>query len=102
MSWKATSENAMGATPEGACHRPDLAEEVLASERSVLRLITRNTPLPELQEEVCRRAEALRGGGASCSILLLDADGRHARVGGAPSLPAQFNAAIDGVEIGPQ
>jgi len=102
MSWKATSENAMGATPEGACHRPDLAEEVLASERSVLRLITRNTPLPELLEEVCRRAEALLGGGASCSILLLDADGRHARVGGAPSLPAQFNAAIDGVEIGPQ
>ena len=88
--------------PEGTRYRPDLAEEVLASERSVLRLITRNTPLPELLDEICRRAEALLGEGASCSILLLDADGMHARVGGAPSLPAHFSAAIDGVEIGPQ
>ncbi|CAB3784460.1 hypothetical protein LMG28614_01952 [Paraburkholderia ultramafica] len=92
----------MGAAPEGTRYRPDLAEEVLASERSVLRLITRNTPLPELLDEICRRAQALLGEGASCSILLLDADGVHARVGGAPSLPAHFSAAIDGVAIGPQ
>jgi diguanylate cyclase (GGDEF)-like protein len=91
----------MGAAPEGTRYRPELAEEVLASERSVLRLITRNTPLPELLDEVCRRAEALLGDGASCSILLLDVDGVHARVGGAPSLPPHFSAAIDGVAIGP-
>jgi diguanylate cyclase (GGDEF)-like protein/PAS domain S-box-containing protein len=75
---------------------------VLASERSVLRLITRNTPLPELLGEVCRRAEALLGEGASCSILLLDADGVHVRVGGAPSLPPHYSAAIEGIMIGPQ
>jgi diguanylate cyclase (GGDEF)-like protein/PAS domain S-box-containing protein len=92
----------MGAAPEGTHYRPDLAEEVLASERGVLRLITRNTPLPELLDEVCRRAEALLGEGASCSILLLDPDGVHARVGGAPSLPPQFSAAINGVAIGPR
>ncbi|HYS66022.1 MAG TPA: diguanylate cyclase, partial [Paraburkholderia sp.] len=102
MTCEATSDNTMGATPESTCYRPDLAEEVLASERAVLRLITGNTPLPELLDEVCRRAEALLGEGASCSILLLDADGLHARLGGAPSLPAHFSAAIDGVEIGPQ
>ncbi|MFM0720338.1 EAL domain-containing protein [Paraburkholderia strydomiana] len=61
-----------------------------------------NTPLPELLDEVCRRAEALLGEGASCSILLLDPDGVHARVGGAPSLPPQFSAAINGVAIGPR
>jgi diguanylate cyclase (GGDEF)-like protein/PAS domain S-box-containing protein len=92
----------MGAAPEGTHYRPDLAEEVWASERGVLRLITRNTPLPELLDEVCRRAEALLGEGASCSILLLDPDGVHARVGGAPSLPPQFSAAINGVAIGPR
>ncbi|MFP3562030.1 bifunctional diguanylate cyclase/phosphodiesterase, partial [Paraburkholderia sp. SIMBA_049] len=73
----------------------------LASEQSVLRLITRNTPLPELLVEVCRRAEALLGEGASCTILLLDADGVHVHVGAAPSLPAQYSAAIEGATIGP-
>ncbi|SEB81713.1 diguanylate cyclase/phosphodiesterase [Burkholderia sp. WP9] len=102
MTCEATSENKTGAAPEGIRYCANLAEGVLASERTVLRLITQNTPLPELLDEVCRRAEALLGEGASCSILLLDADGVHARVGGAPSLPRHYSAAIDGVMIGPQ
>ena len=77
------------------------AAEVLASEQSVLRLITRNTPLPELLVEVCRRAEALLGDGASCTILLLDTDGVHVHVGAAPSLPGRYSAAIEGASIGP-
>ena len=68
----------------------------------MLRLITRNTPLPELLDEVCRRAEALLGDGASCSILLLGPDGVHVHVGGAPSLPPAFSAAIEGAAIGPR
>ena len=35
-----------------------------------------------------------------CSILLLDADGRHLRFGAAPSLPDFYNQAIDGLAIG--
>jgi len=102
MSCEATSHGTAGAGPESARYRPERAEEVLASERSVLRLITRNTPLPELLAEVCRRAEALLGEGASCSILLLDPDGRHVRIGSAPSLPPAFSTAISGHEIGPR
>jgi len=102
MSCEATSEGTTGAGPESARYRPERAEEVRASERSVLRLITRNTPLPELLAEVCRRAEALLGEGASCSILLLDPDGRHVRIGSAPSLPPVFSTAISGHEIGPR
>ncbi|HEX3638353.1 MAG TPA: EAL domain-containing protein [Paraburkholderia sp.] len=102
MTREATSDSTMGATPEGTHYGSNLAEGVLASERTVLRLITRNTPLPELLNEVCRRAEALLGKGATCSILLLDADGVRARVGGAPSLLVHFSAAIDGVAIGPR
>ncbi|ASL45484.1 Cyclic di-GMP phosphodiesterase Gmr [Burkholderia sp. AD24] len=109
MTCEATSGSAAETTPESkpdnepesTHHRLQLAEQMLASERSVLRLITRNTPLPELLDEVCRGAEALLGGGASCSILLLDPDGVHIRMGGAPSLPAHYSAALDGVAIGP-
>ncbi|MGF6772787.1 diguanylate cyclase (GGDEF)-like protein/PAS domain S-box-containing protein [Paraburkholderia sp. GAS199] len=101
MKCEAAKDSAMRATPDGTRSGPDLAEGALASERTVLRLITRNTPLPELLDEVCRRAEALLGDGASCSILLLEADGVHVRVGGAPSLPAHYSEAIDGIEIGP-
>ncbi|MEW9580041.1 putative bifunctional diguanylate cyclase/phosphodiesterase [Paraburkholderia sp. DGU8] len=102
MACEATSDGRSGARSDGTRYPPDLAREVLASERSVLRLITRNAPLPELLDEVCRRAEALLGEGALCSILLLDADGVHARIGGAPSLPPHFSAAIDGVAISAQ
>ncbi|PRF38296.1 bifunctional diguanylate cyclase/phosphodiesterase [Burkholderia multivorans] len=91
----------MNTEPHSARYSLGLAAEVLASEQSVLKLITRNTPLPELLAEVCRRAEALLGKGAACSILLLDEDGVHVRVGAAPSLPAPYSAAIDGAAIGP-
>lgn len=37
-----------------------------------------------------------------CSILLLDADGRHLRHGSAPSLPIAYCQAIDGAPIGPR
>ncbi|MGI2232571.1 putative bifunctional diguanylate cyclase/phosphodiesterase [Burkholderia vietnamiensis] len=91
----------MNIEPQSSRYSAGLAAEVLASEQSVLRLITRNTPLPELLLEVCRRAEALLGDGAACSILLLDADGIHMHVGAAPSLPEQYSAAIEGLPIGP-
>jgi GAF domain-containing protein len=35
------------------------------------------------------------------SVLLVNEDGKHLVEGAAPSLPAAYNAAIDGVEIGP-
>ncbi len=35
-----------------------------------------------------------------CSILLLDSDGQHLRMGVAPSLPDFYNAAVDGLAIG--
>jgi hypothetical protein len=40
--------------------------------------------------------------GALCSILLLDVEGQHLGLGAAPHLPDFYNAAIDGVQIGPQ
>jgi diguanylate cyclase (GGDEF)-like protein/PAS domain S-box-containing protein len=102
MTCQVTPGDTVGAASDSTRYPSGLAEQLLASERSVLRLITRNTPLPELLDEVCRYAEALLGEGASCSILLLDEDGIHARAGGAPSLPKSYTAALDGAVIGPQ
>ena len=102
MTCQVTSGDTAGSESDGDHYSSGLAEQLLASERSVLRLITRNTPLPELLDEVCRRAETLLGEGANCSILLLDTDGVHVRAGGAPSLPKSYTDALDGVSIGPQ
>jgi diguanylate cyclase (GGDEF)-like protein len=82
-------------------YRSTVAAQVLESERAVLRLLTRGAPLPELLAEVCRRAEALLGDGAACSVFVLDAHGRHAKVGAAPSLPHAYCDALGGFEIGP-
>ena len=40
--------------------------------------------------------------GALSSVLLLDDAGQHVRVGAAPSLPSEYNAAIHGLAIGPR
>jgi diguanylate cyclase (GGDEF)-like protein/PAS domain S-box-containing protein len=101
MSRQVTADIATDRASRRTRHGADLAAEVLASEQSVLRLLTRSTPLPELLAEVCRRAETLLGEGARCSILVLDTDGITVRVGAAPSLPSQYSAAIDGMPIGP-
>ncbi|RKP56017.1 EAL domain-containing protein [Pararobbsia silviterrae] len=94
---------AMGASaPEPVRYQTMRAETVLASEQSVLRLIARNTPLPELLAEVCRRAESLLGEGAACTIMVVDDDGVHLRIGAAPSLPESYSSAIDGTVVGPQ
>lgn len=39
--------------------------------------------------------------GMKCSVLLLDEAGRQVSVGAGPSLPAEYNAAIEGLHIGP-
>jgi hypothetical protein len=102
MTCQVTQGDTIAAASDGTRYSSELTEQLLASEHSVLRLITRNTPLPELLDEVCRYSEALLGEGSSCSILLLDEDGIHARAGGAHSLPKSYTAALDGAVIGPQ
>ncbi len=39
--------------------------------------------------------------GLRCSILLVSADGSRVSVGAGPSLPREYNAAVEGLEIGP-
>jgi len=81
-------------------HEVRESETLLARERRWLELIASGTPLPQVLDELCRGVEE-RCDGALCAFLLLDQDGVHLRHGAAPSLPAQYCAAIDGMPIGP-
>ncbi|WP_235025846.1 GAF domain-containing protein [Caballeronia arationis] len=58
-------------------------------------------PLSEVLAHVIYRVEALSGERMYASILLVDASGKHLVHGAAPSLPASYNEAIDGLEFGP-
>ena len=73
---------------------------VLSGQSGVLERIVTGDPLPEVLEALVLMIEQRSGDGVLGSILLLDDDGVHLRHGAAPSLPAEYNAAIDGVAIG--
>ena len=71
---------------------------LLQRQTRVLELIAAGSPLPEVLTAVAVALEELIPG-CRCSILLLDED--TLRHGAAPSLPAIYSAAIDGMTIGP-
>ncbi len=65
----------------------------------ILNMIATGVPLEETLHALVHLVEA-QSRGMLCSVLLLDKDGRHLRHGAGPSLPADYNKAIDGVCIG--
>jgi PAS domain S-box-containing protein len=68
--------------------------------KTVLELITTDTPLSLALDGVCKFVEQ-QFPGVLCSILLADAQGASLRHGAAPSLPAEYIKAIDGAKIAP-
>jgi PAS domain S-box-containing protein len=68
----------------------------------VLELLSTDAPLDDLLAELVRSMEAQSADGMLGSILLLDASGTHLVHGAAPSLPAAYNEAIEGLAIGPE
>lgn len=74
---------------------------LIKSENQVLSRVAEDAGRKELLELICKSAEDYSGGRMLASILLLDEDGRHLRHGAAPSLPASYTSAIDGLQIGP-
>lgn len=77
------------------------AEAALEAEKRILGGIARGEPLALTLEAIARETEARSRDGMLCSILLLDEAGERLLLGAAPSLPADYNAAIHGVRIGP-
>jgi PAS domain S-box-containing protein len=67
----------------------------------VLELAISDSPLEQTLSALIRIVESSSHTGVLGSILLMDPDEKHLRHGAAPSLPREYNAAIDGAEIGP-
>ncbi|MGA8864635.1 MAG: PAS domain S-box protein [Gallionella sp.] len=76
------------------------SEQLIGGQNRVLGMIAAGIALPETLDALVRMIEDLSPGMLG-SILLLDKDGVHVRHGAAPSLPAEFVAAVDGQPIGP-
>jgi len=76
------------------------AEALIAAQRQLLEIVAVGAPLSEVLDSVARTVESLLPG-ALCSILLVDQESQTLRAGAAPSLPASYTQAIDGVAIGP-
>ena len=77
------------------------AEALRIVHNKVLELAIEDQPLERTLEALARIVEENSGSQVLASILLLDGEGKHLRHGAAPSLPDDYNAAIDGLEIGP-
>ena len=73
---------------------------LIERERHVLSQIARGVPLTQVLEDLLRAVEAQSGNTMLTSVLFLREDGQHLSHGAAPSLPAAYNAAIDGIAIG--
>ncbi|MFZ0266606.1 PAS domain-containing protein [Caulobacter sp.] len=76
------------------------AEAQLAAEKQLLEQVARGVDLPKILGELCLQVESLSQG-SLCSILYVDSDRRHFRVGAGPNLPEAYNAALDGLKIDP-
>ncbi len=77
-----------------------LASSIIAGQNRVLERIATGASLQGVLEEIVRTVEE-QIPSALCSVLLLDRDNQHLHVAAAPSLPAEYNAAIEGESIGP-
>jgi len=75
------------------------ADAVARLQQDVLELVAAGRSLKLVLDFLCRQVETCAPE-LACSVLLLD-DDRRLRFTAAPSLPAAYNAAIDGEEIGP-
>ncbi|WP_262029610.1 GGDEF domain-containing phosphodiesterase [Microvirga sp. Mcv34] len=76
------------------------AELALQGHADVLEMVAAGQPIGEILSALCGLAE-VQLPGARCSVLLYDAETGLLRHGAAPSLPPAYNAAIDGLEVGP-
>jgi PAS domain S-box-containing protein len=75
-------------------------EALLAAENRVLEMVAKGDALTAILDRLCLMVEE-QSFGVLASILLMDANGKQLRHGGAPNLPKAYTDAIDGAYIGP-
>jgi len=74
-------------------------EALLAGENRILEMLAKGDSLPDILDNLCLMVEE-QSTGVLASILLMDANGKQLRHGGAPNLPKTYTEAIDGAFIG--
>lgn len=88
-----------GLVPDPAVDlQPEDAREMLDRQAEVLEMIAGAAPLADVLSGILTSLEHLMPG-ARCSVLLLDRERDTLHHGAAPSLPADYVAAIDGLTI---
>ncbi len=75
--------------------------QLLAAQLDLLTGMAEGRTLAQALESLLLVVESVSTDGLLASVLLVDEDGRHLLHGAAPSLPADYNAALHGLEIGP-
>jgi anti-sigma regulatory factor (Ser/Thr protein kinase) len=75
--------------------------QLLAAQLDLLAGVVAGHTLTQALEALLRVVERVSTGGLLASVLLVDESGKRLLHGAAPSLPADYNTAIDGIEIGP-
>ena len=77
-----------------------MSERLIAGQMHALRLLAEGKPLETILHALCLSLEAVMPD-AACSMLLLDPEHSTLHHAAAPSLPATYSSAIDGMRIGP-
>src|SRR5437763_15137021 len=75
-------------------------EALLAGENRILEMLAKGDSLVDILDLLCLLVEE-QSTGVLASVLLMDANGKQLRHGGAPNLPKAYTQAIDGAFIGP-
>ena len=75
-------------------------EALLAGENRLLEMVAKGDSLAAILDSLCLLVEE-QSSDVLASILLMDANGKQLRHGGAPNLPKAYTEAIDGIFIGP-
>src|SRR5216110_1804073 len=74
-------------------------EALLAGENRILEMLAKGDSLADILDLLCLLVEE-QSTGVLASILLMDANGKQLRHGGAPNLPKAYTEAVDGAFIG--
>ena len=75
--------------------------QLLAAQLELLAGVVAGRNLKQALDSLVRVVERVSTGGLLASVLLVDESGKRLLHGAAPSLPDDYNQAIDGTEIGP-
>jgi PAS domain S-box-containing protein len=76
-------------------------KRLVEGQNEALQLIISGAPLAQVFNRLIAVVEAEGAGDAVASVFLLDASTRQLRHGAAPSLPEEYNRAVDGIVIDP-